>query len=88
MHDDQVLVAIEKAREQYSRIDDSVDGLNWVLARKPESGSRIGILDVDGNDTVVYVYVQHHRDLSGIPFIRVVYSYDENQVVIHALEAS
>lgn len=82
VEDDGVSASIEAACADYPRGEEAVDGLRWVLARHPGSGK---VVKVHGADFLVYV--QDDRNLSGNPFLRVIYTYNEEQVVIHALEA-
>lgn len=70
------------ARKQFKRFDDAMDGLEWLLARSPDRGL---VLKVDGRDT--RIYVQASGDVMGVPEIWVVYSFDENEVVILNLKA-
>lgn len=57
------------------RVDEAVEGLEWVLARNPWIGKKL----VAGENRV---YVQAADPYAGTPEIWVVYSFDDNEVTL------
>ena len=72
----------QRARKVFSRFDQAMDGLEWLLARSPDRGMTLRIPGKDAR-----IYVQSSGDLTGVPSLWVAYSFDEDQVVIMALRA-
>ena len=74
--------AADLFEEQFPRFDEAWHGLTWLLARNPDRGlSRT----IEGRE--YRLYVQAGDDLAGTPELWVLFSYDENEVVIYGLNA-
>lgn len=80
MLDPQAEAAVEAAAASSARFEDAFMGLEWLLARSPNRGRRGRI---DGAN--VRIYVQRGDRTAGTPEIWVVYTYNDDQVVIKAL---
>lgn len=73
---------VDKESLSASRFDDHWRGVEWLLARKPQSG-----IPRKASDPKKYlVYVFPDNNLAGTKDLWVLYSYNEDQVVIHAVD--
>ena len=72
--------AYHSATALYPRFEQAYLGLEWFLAKEPEIGIHGRI---DGIN--VRIYVQDTDQLANTPAIWVVYEYDDDQVVILAM---
>jgi hypothetical protein len=68
---------IDNFKNLYERFEDGFEGVKWRLARNPECGSRI-------NDRYLILKSENWKELMSVdlPHIRVLYSFDDNQVMI------
>ena len=78
--------AAQEAADSFSgslhRFDEAWQALEWFLARKPGAGHFKTIGTV-----TYYLYVQASDELAKTPDITVIYSFDEDQVVVYAVRA-
>ena len=72
--------AVDAAMAVAPRFEEVFMGLEWLLARSPGRGLKGRI-----NDQTVWVYVQGGDRTADTPELWVVYTYDDEQVVIRAL---
>jgi hypothetical protein len=68
--------------KQFPRFNQAWEGLKWLLARHPTVGYKNNV-----NGTTYYLHVVAGDELAGTPQIAVVYTFDENQVVIYDTSA-
>lgn len=71
---------IDRERKKYPRFDDLYEGLQWRLARRPESG--VKILRMEG----YYIIKTIDWGKLGIPVMRLLYIFNDNEVNIIAVE--
>jgi hypothetical protein len=68
---------IESAFKEYRLVDEAIHSLEWTLARAPESGMhRTGRY---------WGYIQRGHRAYRIPQIAVMYTFTDDEVVIHAI---
>jgi len=81
--DDYAKAEIEVARKKYSRFDDGLNGLIWLLSRNAEP---VGSFPTSpARDEFMYGF---DGDFSAeIPEMWVVYSYDDNDLIVYAINA-
>lgn len=72
-----VSARIDKAKGEYPRSDEVIDGLKWWLARKPMTGER--------QEDHIYMIRTRPWFPMRVPSIRVLYRVTENEVVIEQL---
>jgi hypothetical protein len=70
--------------EQFDRFDKAWEGLKWLLSRKPEIGYP---QTINGVPTGYRLHIQAADELARTPEIWVVYTHDDNEVVIHEINA-
>lgn len=70
---------IEQAQEKYSRIEDVWMGVQWDLARSPETG-----VALDG----FWLKKSPVWALEGVPIITALYTFDDNEVQVEAIRIS
>lgn len=70
---------IDSASRCWPRVDDVFSGLKWRLARRPEDGVKLP--HARGN---VYTAKTPNWVMSDVPVVQVVYSFDNDEVVIHS----
>lgn len=80
MLDQQPQEAVDDATPKFARFDQVFMGLEWLLARSPSRGLRGRI-----NGEPVRIYVQGGDTTAATPEIWVVYTYNDDEVVIKAL---
>lgn len=74
--------ACDSFNKEFDRFEEAFDGLQWLLTRNPDKGRRRSTGDIQW-----HVYVQAPDILAKTPEIWVLYRYDEDEVVIEALNA-
>ena len=75
---------IAEARKHYQRIDESIDGLKWLLSRNPQpAGSFPTVL----NHIQFTMYGWRGTGDVGMPDMWVVYAFDDDEVQIHGINA-
>ena len=72
--------AVDAARDKFPRFDDAWNGLNWLLARRPES---MGVAPSVGNG--LRLYVQDGDRLAGAPQVWIMFRLDGDSVEILAV---
>lgn len=72
--------AVDAAREKHGRFGEAVDGLEWLLARKPDVGSPAL---VHGETWWIYVIAGNYASKN--PEIWVLYKFDDSFVDVDAL---
>ena len=77
---------IDLLSEQFPRFAEAWDALKWVLSRNPEPKGSAGKLSA--NDRRYRAYVLAGDPLAGTPNIWVIYTFDDNQIVILGVEAT
>ena len=74
---DEAASAVDLARSQFRRFDDAWDGLNWLLARRPDS---MGVAPSVGNG--LRLYVQDGDREAGAPKIWIMFKIEGENVEI------
>lgn len=74
-----VSAAVDRYTKKYARFDEAYQALEWLLARKCET-LQAGMRTVKG--VTYHLYRQAADALAGTPAIVIVYTYDQNEVVI------
>jgi hypothetical protein len=75
---------IEVARGKFARIDEAIKGLIWLLERNPEpAGSFPTVL----HNKQFNMYAWQGTADAGMPDMWVVYTFDDDQVEIHGINA-
>lgn len=77
VHDHSVDEDIESASHSYRLVEGAVMSIEWDLAQNPEGG-------VHRNGRY-WVYVKDGKKAHRIPEVTVLYSFSENQVILHAI---
>lgn len=72
--------AVDEARLKFQRFDDAWNGLNWLLARRPDS---MGVAPSVGNG--LRLYVQDGDNLAGAPRIWIMFKIQGETVEIMAV---
>lgn len=80
--DDEAEAFVRAQEHQGSRFEDQWQGIEWLLARKPEYGSS----RFPEEPCSYLVYVFPGDDLASTQELWVLYSYDQNEVVIHSVK--
>ncbi len=73
--------ALDEACDQYLRADEAWQGLEWLLARKPDRGA-----SRSKNGRLYRLYVQDSDELAGTPRITALFESTADLVVIHRLK--
>jgi hypothetical protein len=72
--------SLDAACQSMPRAEEAWQSLEWLLARRPVRGlNRV----VDGTKFTLYGQASDH--IAGTPKIAVMYTYDDNEVQVHAL---
>lgn len=66
----------DEAKRQFRRFEDAWEGVEWLLARSPDRGAMYL-----GADKETRHYVQS-SGATDVPFIWVVYTFDDDEVVV------
>jgi hypothetical protein len=66
----------DEITRQFPRTEDAWLGLEWLIARRPDSGTEIGL------GPNVRLHKQQEVAIAGVPMITVLYKYDDNCVRI------
>lgn len=74
---------VDEATSEHARFDEAWRGLEWLLARTPDVGSKATINDVEW-----WLYVEQSDPIAKTPEIWVLYTADENQVRIKGLRVT
>jgi hypothetical protein len=74
VEDSIVSETIDQQTEIYPRLGEAFDGLKWFLARSPESGEIV--------DDFHWIYRNEADREQNIPSILIIYTFDENKVVL------
>jgi hypothetical protein len=73
---------VDDARGDFSRIDEAIEGLKWLLARNPlPAGSFPTVL----NNSHFTMYGWEGATGTGTPDMWVVYSFDDDRVEVHGI---
>ena len=72
---------IDRDEQKAPRSDDQWRGVEWVLARIPESG----IPRLSSHPTRYLIYVFPRNELARTKELEVLYSYGENEVRVHSV---
>ncbi len=72
---------IEKHQEEHRRLEDVYEAIKWRIARSPGDG-----FEIAGTDKRLLKTVD--RPTIGIPAVVVMYSFDEETVIIEAITLS
>ena len=64
----------------HHRLNEAYEGLEWILAKKPERGRRMGT-----NAKDPWIYVQGSDPVAKTPAIAIIYNYTLDQVEVHSL---
>lgn len=73
---------VDKLAGEYHRFAEAWEAFEWLIARDPNKGVRKQV------GTRAYrLYVQASDPLAGTPEIWIVYSHDDDQVVVHGVNA-
>jgi hypothetical protein len=81
--DGETASVVDQATLEHHRFDEAWRGLEWLLARTPEVGSKATI-----NDVSWWLYVEQSDVVAGTPEIWVVYTADDNQVRIKGMRVT
>jgi hypothetical protein len=79
-----VELAVDRFSKKFPRFSDAFEALKWLLARKVETLQAAMRTE---NNVTYYLYRQAPDALAETPAVSVVYTYDQNQVVLLDLRA-
>lgn len=79
-----VSTAVDRFTRKYPRFDEAFEALKWLLARKCET-LQGGMRTVGG--VTYHLYRQAADNLAGTPAIVIVYTYDDDEVVLIDIKA-
>lgn len=80
VEEDDVSALVDGARTTYTRVGDVYDAVVWRLARAPQSGTLIR----DG----YWILKTPEWRIPGVPVITVLYTFNDDQVVIEGIRFS
>ena len=80
--DPEAAASLDEACKALNRAEDAWRGLEWLLARRPKQGASRVVGGIQFN-----LYVQASDPLAATPQLTVLFTYDDDKVVIHRIKA-
>jgi hypothetical protein len=68
---------------EFPRFDEAWDALKWLLSRNPSIGAHKTV-----NGVEYFLYVSESDLFAKTPTISIVYTYNEDQVIVHDIRAT
>lgn len=72
---------IDKLITQHPRLEDVYEALKWRLSRRPESGTLVKIV----KNPYWVIKSSNDFEIDDIPMLKILYSFDDKEVEIHAI---